>query len=164
MQNAGRMTSLSFGLQVRLSLETAKSKPKSKPKSQPKPKPLPQDTATLAISDEEIDLIMRPVVFGEIQEVAVPEVERPHLDDVASILMQYPTIRISIEGHTCNSATETEDLRIGLARAEAVARYLKSKGIRRNRMVIGAAKERDPALSNNPAANYRKRRVVISVE
>ncbi len=164
MQNAGRMTSLSFGLQVRLSLETAKSKPKSKPKSQPKPKPLPQDTATLAISDEEIDLIMRPVVFGEIQEVAVPEVERPHLDDVASILMQYPTIRISIEGHTCNSATETEDLRIGLARAEAVARYLKSKGIRRNRMVIGAAKESDPALSNNPAANYRKRRVVISVE
>jgi OmpA-OmpF porin, OOP family len=160
MQNAGRMTSLSFGLQVRLSFENTRPRPKLRPK----PKQLPQDTATLAISDEQADLIARPVVFGEIQEVAVPAVEGPHLDDVAAILMQYPTIRISIIGHTCNSGTETEDLKIGLARAEAVARYLKSKGIRRNRMNIGAANESDPALPNNPAANYRKRRVVISVE
>jgi OOP family OmpA-OmpF porin len=160
MQNAGRMTSLAFGLQVRLSLETARSKPKP----QPKPKQLLRDTATQAISDEEATLIKQPVVFGAIQEITVPEAERPHLDDIASIMMQHPNMRISIVGHICNSGTETEDPKIGLARAEAVAGYLKSKGIRRNRMDIGTTSESDPVLPNNPAANYQKRRVVISVE
>jgi outer membrane protein OmpA-like peptidoglycan-associated protein len=79
-------------------------------------------------------------------------------------MTQHPNIRISIVGHICNSGTETEDPKIGIARAKAVARYLESKGIRRNRMDIGATNESDPVLPNNPAANYQKRRVVISVE
>jgi outer membrane protein OmpA-like peptidoglycan-associated protein len=160
MQNAGRMTSLSFGLQIRISFETTRPALKLRPK----PKQLPRDTANPAISDEEADLIKQPVIFGPIQEIAIPEVERPHLDDIASIMMQHPTIRISIVGHICNSGTETEDPGVGLARAEAVARYLKSKGIPRSRMNIGATRESDPVLPNNPAANYRKRRVIIAVE
>ena len=160
MQNAGRMTSLSIGLQVRLSFETTRPALKLRLK----PKQIPRDTTTPAISDEEADLIKQPVVFGPIQEIAVPEVERPHLDDVASIMMQHPNLRISIVGHICNSGTETEDPKIGTARAEAVARYLKSKGVPRSRMEIGATGESDPVLPNNPAANYQKRRVVLSVE
>src|SRR6202042_2033904 len=42
MQNAGRMTSLILGLQVKVSFETTRSKLKVRPT----PKPLPQDTAT----------------------------------------------------------------------------------------------------------------------
>jgi OmpA-OmpF porin, OOP family len=160
MQNAGRMISLSFGLQVRLDLGTTRPEPKLRPK----PKPLPQDTTTATISDDEADFIKQPVVFGAIQEVTVPEIERPHLDDVASIMMQHPNLRISIMGHICNSGTETEDPKIGVARAEAIARYLKSKGVGRSRMDIGATSESDPVLPNNPAANYQKRRVVISIE
>lgn len=160
MQNAGRMTSLSFGLQVRLGFEGTRSKGQPRPQ----PKPLPQDTSAPAISDEEADFIKQPVVFGVIQEVAIPEGERPHLDDVASIMMQHPNLRISLVGHVCNSGTETEDPKIGAARAEAVARYLKSKGVGRSRMDIGATSESDPVLPNNPAANYQERRVVISPE
>jgi OmpA-OmpF porin, OOP family len=160
MQNAGRMTSLSFGLQVRLSFESTRSRGQPRPQ----PKPLPQDTSVLAISDEEADFIKQPVVFGVIQEVAIPEGERPHLDDVASIMMQHPNLRISLVGHVCNSGTETEDPKIGAARAEAVARYLKSKGVGRGRMDIGATSESDPVLPNNPAANFQERRVVLSVE
>jgi OOP family OmpA-OmpF porin len=160
MQNAGRMTSLSFGLQVRLGFETTKSRGQVRLP----PKPLPQDTSAVAISEEEADFIRQPVVFGVIQEVAIPEGERPHLDDVASIMMQHPNLRISIVGHICNSGTETEDPKIGAARAEAVARYLKSKGVGRSRMDIGATSESDPVLPNNPAANYQNRRVVISLE
>jgi OmpA-OmpF porin, OOP family len=78
--------------------------------------------------------------------------------------MQHPNLRISIVGHICNSGTETEDPKIGAARAEAVARYLKSKGVGRSRMDIGATSESDPVLPNNPAANYQNRRVVISLE
>jgi OmpA-OmpF porin, OOP family len=160
MQNTGGVTSLSFGLQVRISFETTRSGLKARPK----PKQLPQDTSMANISDEEADLMTQPVVFGTIQEVTIPQVERLHLDDVASIMMQHPTIRISIVGHICNSGTEAEDPKIGIARAEAVALYLKSKGIRRNRMDVGAVNESDPVLPDDPAANYQNRRVVLSVE
>ena len=160
MQNTGKMTSLSFGLQVRLSFETIRPALKVRPK----PKQVLSDTANLGISDEEADIIRQPVVFGVIQEVTIPDAELAHLDDIASIMMQHPNLRLSIVGHICNSGTEIEDAKIGAARAEAVARYLKSKGIRRSRMDIGAVNESDPVLPDNPAANYQKRRVVISVE
>jgi OOP family OmpA-OmpF porin len=165
MQNAGRMTSLILSLQVRLSFETTKSRLKVRPK----PKRLPQDTArqdaaTANISDEEVDLIQQPLVFGIIQKVEVPFVLTAHLDDVASIMMQHPNIRISIVGHYCSGETETEDQKIGIARAEAVARYLKSKGTPLSRMDIGAVNESDPLLSYDFNANYQKRRVVIAVK
>jgi OmpA-OmpF porin, OOP family len=160
MQNAGRMTSLSFGLQVRLSFETTTSRHKVRPT----PKRLPQDTAMATISDEEADFIQQPLVFGIIQKVEVPFVLMPHLDGVASVMMQHPTIRISIVGHFCSSGTETEDPKIGIARAEAVVRYLKSKGILQSRMDIGAVDESDPFMPYDFNANYQKRRVVISVK
>jgi OmpA-OmpF porin, OOP family len=160
MQNAGRMTSLTFGLQVRLSFETTMSRHKVRPT----PKRLPQDTATATISDEEADFIQQPLVFGIIQKIEIPFVLMPHLDGVASIMMQHPTIRISIVGHFCSAGTETEDPKIGIARAEAVARYLKSKGILQSRMDIGAVDESDPFMQYDFNANYQKRRVVISVK
>jgi OOP family OmpA-OmpF porin len=160
MQNAGRMTSLTLGLQVKLSFETARSRVKVRPK----PKQLPQDTATANISDDEADLIQQPIVFGIIQKVEVPGFARLHLDGIASIMMQHPNIRISIVGHICSSGTEKEDPKIGIARAKAVVRYLKSKGIRQSRMDISVANESDPVLPNDPGANYQQRRVVISVK
>ena len=92
MQNAGRMTSLILGLQVRLSFETTRSRPKVRPK----PKRLPhdtarqdtarQDTATANISDEEADLLQQPIIFGFTGETEVYAVQRQHLDGVASIM------------------------------------------------------------------------------
>ena len=160
MQNAGRMTSLVLGLQVKLSFETARSGLKVRPKQ----KRLPQDTATVNISEEEVDSIQQPLVFGIIQKVEVPFVLGPHLDEVASIMMEHPNIRISIVGHYCCAETETEDQKTGIARAESVARYLKGKGIRQSRMDIGAVNESDPLEPSDFNANYQKRRVVISVE
>jgi OmpA-OmpF porin, OOP family len=160
MQNAGRMTSLILGLQVKLSFETAMSRPKVRPK----PKRLPQDTTTANISDEEADLIQQPLIYGIVQKVEVPFVLKLHLDSVASIMMQHPNIRISIVGHYCSAERETEDQKTGIARAESVANYLKGKGIRRSRMDIGAVNEGDPLEPSDFNANYQKRGVVISIE
>lgn len=87
-----------------------------------------------------------------------------HLDDVAELLKQHPKIRVSLVGHICNSEMETEEPKVGLTRAKAVAAYLQGKGIDRKRMDISSIDISDPVEPNNPGANYQKRRVVINLE
>jgi OmpA-OmpF porin, OOP family len=160
MQIAHQVTLLSFGLQVRLSFGSTRANeaavPKTKEGSQP--------PANGTISDDEADVLQMPVVFGIFGEITVPEVQKPHLDEVANIMKQYPNIRISIEGHVCDNGTEPENLKVGAARAKAVANYLRSKGIARGRMDISSASQSDPVEPNDYDANYQHRRVVITME
>jgi outer membrane protein OmpA-like peptidoglycan-associated protein len=125
---------------------------------------IPSYYDSLGINYDDALFIEQPVIFGLVDEVAIPQVGKVHLDKVAVILMQHPKIRISLVGHICNSETETEDPKVGSVRVKAVASYLMSKGIRRKRMDVSALKESDPVQPNNPPANYRRRRVAITVE
>jgi len=125
---------------------------------------MPSYYDSLGIGYDEAVFIEQPVIFGAVDEVAIPQVGQAHLDKLAAILTQHPKIRLSLMGHICNSETETEDPKVAQARVKAVARYLMSKGIRRSRMDVTALKESDPVQPNNPPANYRKRRVAIKVE
>ncbi|HVS98385.1 MAG TPA: OmpA family protein [Puia sp.] len=131
--------------------------------------PLPGKTEPLVatsadINDSEAAIIERPVVFGTIGETVIPEMQRPHLDSVVSLLKDYPQLRVSIEGHFCDSVAENENRHVAEARAKAVARYFESKGISRSRMQLGFARVSDPVLSYDPAANYRNRRVAITLQ
>jgi outer membrane protein OmpA-like peptidoglycan-associated protein len=159
-QNTGQVALLSFGLQVRLTFGSNREKPATAPKS----KKGSQQPAKSTINDDDAKIIQRPIVFGTIDETSIPEIGKRQLDEVASIMMFYPGIRISIVGHICNSGTETEDIQAGVDRAKAVETYLRTKGIDRKRMDISSVSVSDPVLPNNPAANYQNRRVVISVE
>ncbi len=160
MQNGGQVTLLSFGLQVRIGFGSTKVKPAA----QPKTKEEPQQHSKPILSDEDAEVIRRPVIFGIFGEISIPEMEKPQLNAVANILKQYPHIRISIVGHFCNSGTEKENIKVGAARAKAVAHYLGGKGIDPSRMNITSVSESDPVQPSDPAANYRNRRVVITVE
>ena len=174
---AGAMKVFAVGLEVRLGFGSPRAKvathpkpaahAKAKPKVQPAPQittPPPPNPADSTLNDQELAILRRPVIFGVIQETTIPEAQRPHLDDIAAILTDHPALRITVVGHICNSSTETEDPKVGLTRADAVARYLKDKGIRPNRMEISSVNETDPVLPNNPGANFQKRRVVISIK
>ena len=161
-QNTGRMTLLSLGLQIRLSFGPAKAKPSTRHKAKAQPELQVQGAAT--IGDDSVTVIQRPVIFGIIGESSVPEFEKPHLDEIAQIMTQYPRIRVSIVGHICNSGMEKENAKVGAARAKAVARYLQDKGIDRDRMDISSLSSSDPVLPADPGANYQNRRVVITVK
>ncbi len=160
MPGAGQMTLLAFGVQVKISFGSMNEKTKARPASKEAPKH-PADTT---ISEYEIQVLQTPVVFGAVGETAIPDIVKDHLDDVAAILLQNPRIRISLVGHICNSGTETEDPEVGKDRANAVARYLADKGVSRRRMDISYIQKSDPVLPNNPAANYRNRRVAVTVQ
>jgi outer membrane protein OmpA-like peptidoglycan-associated protein len=159
MPNAGTVTLLSFGLQVRLSFGI-RSKAEAQSKTQNQPPPSAKGT----LSEDEAEVIQRPVVFGILGESAIPEVQKPHLDEVAEIMQQHPDIRISIEGHACNNGQEIEDPKVGAARAKAVQRYLQNKGIERRRMSVTSPSESDPGDPNDTGANFQSRRAAITLQ
>ena len=159
-ENAGQVKLHSYGLQIRLSFGSPRTKSVARPATKEEPPP----AVGVALSDEDTGIIHEPVVFGVVGGTSIPEAQKPHLDEVANLLKRYPGIRLSIAGHYCNSETETESKKVGEARAKAVARYLQDKGISRNRMDVGAAAEGDPVVPGDPGANYYNRRVVITVK
>jgi outer membrane protein OmpA-like peptidoglycan-associated protein len=155
MPIAGQMTLLSFGLQMRISFGSSNAKPVDRRSSKQAPP---------AISADDTAFLQTPILFGALGETEILDFQKLHLDDVVTLMKQYPNIRISIVGHICNSGDGTEKMEIGEARAKAVAGYLQNSGIRSRRMDVSYMHESDPVLPNNPSANYRNRRVVITVE
>jgi len=131
----------------------------------PPSRPLRDSEAVQAVErpgSEAVETIQRTVVFGILNKVDVPEGMQTHLDSVADIMNRYSDIRIAITGHTCSIGTERENIKIGEARAGAVAAYLQRKGIDRSRMDIHSAGESDPLVPNSSPANRSKnRRVAI---
>ena len=189
MQNSGQAKLFSFGLQLRLSFGSKHKKSSATPtgKEEPQPSPTiattvpakqtpppttstpppttPTPPPTAPVSSEDLyEALKSPVVFGIPGETSIPQIQQQRLDDVADLLKQYSDIRISIVGHICNSDNVTEYKKVGIARARAVADYLQSKGIDRRRMDISPAVSIHPFVSYDPAANYRNRKVVITVE
>ncbi|HEV2355892.1 MAG TPA: OmpA family protein [Puia sp.] len=134
------------------------------PTSVPANASTPPSTAAEGLTDAERKVMQTPVLFGTLGEVSLSDMSQSQLDDVVLIMKSHPGLRISITGHICNSGTATESARIGETRAKTVAAYLRRKGIDRKRMDIGFVRESDPVVPNNPAKNYLKRRVVLSVE
>jgi OOP family OmpA-OmpF porin len=159
MPNAGKVGLLSVGLQVRLSFGENKARPARQHKVITAPQ-LPMDS-TISLDDS--DNVERPVVFGILGETVIPEVQRLHLDQVATFMMQHPNIRISLVGHSCGNGIENEDPKLGDIRARAVARYLKNKGIGFARMDVSFDHENDLAQPADEAANYASRRVEITM-
>jgi outer membrane protein OmpA-like peptidoglycan-associated protein len=160
MPNAGQVTLLSFGLQVRLGFGAPHARPVREHKTR-QISPRPVDSS---MSNDDSDLVERPVVFGLLGETAIPEFQKPHLDEVAMLMKQHPAIRISLVGHTCGTGSEMEDPILGDTRAKALARYLEDKGIDPRRMDVSFVHENDLAQTSDAAANYQSRRVEITMK
>jgi OOP family OmpA-OmpF porin len=159
---AGDVHLLSFGLQVRLSFATPGLR--SNGHSQKTGTGEPERPTKGAITDEQYDILTSPVIFGFLDQTSLPETEKKHLDDVVDLLKQYPSIRISLTGHTCDSENEPEDKKAGAERARTVAQYLRNKGIESNRLDVSSTSVQDVTEPFNPLANYQNRKVAVEVK
>jgi len=86
-----------------------------------------------------------------------PEATRV-LDEAVAALKQDPTLRVTIEGHTCNIGTAEYNLALGERRANAVRDYFVSNGIAANRLQTVSYGEERPKYDNSREETRRLNR------
>ena len=87
---------------------------------------------------------------------------RPILDQFANGLSGQPNTEVRIVGHTDSSGPEALNERLSVERAEATKRYLVTRGVAADRIVVAGRGEREPVADNGTAeGRARNRRVEI---
>ena len=86
-----------------------------------------------------------------------PEATRV-LDEAIAALRQDPTLRVTIEGHTCNIGTAEYNLALGERRANAVRDYFASNGVAANRLQTVSYGEERPKYDNSREETRRLNR------
>jgi len=88
----------------------------------------------------------------------------PALDKSAAVLIEYPSLRVLITGHTDDTGGRDKNLQLSKDRAEAVKTYFVSKGIDASRIETRGAGAEEPLDSNATAAGrQRNRRIEIKL-
>lgn len=82
------------------------------------------------------------------------------LDEVASILKEYPYYDVNVDGHTDNVGKPASNLKLSQERAAAAVAYLVSKGIPANRLVSAGYGDTKPVADNKTAAGRAQNRRV----
>ncbi|UNY99933.1 OmpA family protein [Zhouia spongiae] len=86
------------------------------------------------------------------------------LNDIINILKEYPNSKFHIEGHTDSTGSESLNMRLSKARANAVEAYLESNGISADRLTSEGYGESKPIASNATRDGRRQnRRVEINL-
>lgn len=132
----------------------------------PPPDGCPKKYTLVEVKKERID-IKQQVHFATARWRVLPDSFRL-LDEVVSVLRDFPKMRISIEGHTDSVGGESMNLRLSQRRAEAVRDYLVDAGIAPERLeAIGFGLTR-PIASNKTARgralNRRTEFRIVSLE
>jgi len=89
---------------------------------------------------------------------------QPTLNDVASVLSQYPKTYIDVFGHTDSDGADAYNQTLSERRAAAVADYLVARGVQSARMATRGFGETQPIASNATAeGKASNRRVEIKI-
>ncbi|MEK7342730.1 MAG: OmpA family protein [Pseudomonadota bacterium] len=89
---------------------------------------------------------------------------QPTLNDVASVLAQYPKTYVDVLGHTDSDGTDAYNQTLSERRAQAVASYLVSRGVQSARIATRGYGETQPIASNaTEEGKASNRRVEIKI-
>ena len=85
----------------------------------------------------------------------------PFLDELAKSLVDYPTLTLTITGHTDSDGTDEYNQKLSEDRANSVKNYLIKKLIAENRLVAVGKGESEPIDNTNTASGKEKNRRVV---
>ncbi len=112
----------------------------------------------------ENDRATRLLVFFDFDKSDLKEESLPELDLAAEFLKSHPDIRVRIEGHTDDVGSDEYNLQLSKRRAEAVKKYLLTKGIEERRITtIGYGKSQPKIKDTSPEARAQNRRVEMKI-
>jgi outer membrane protein OmpA-like peptidoglycan-associated protein len=125
-------------------------------------------TADSSVTIQVIRPAVREVVFEDVhfdfdRYSLRPEATRA-LDEAIKSMQDNPTLRVEIEGHTCNIGTAEYNLALGERRATAVRDYLTSRGIGADRLrTVSYGEERPKYDTSREETRRLNRRAALVV-
>ncbi len=126
--------------------------------------PMASKTTEKKLTPAERKWVEQPMAFGKKNNVSLNTETKQHLDIVAAMLNKYPSSRIVLKGHTCDLGTPAVNDKRSRERASAIANYLTSQGVSKDRMQIIAMGTAEPVAPNtSEEAREQNRRVTITV-
>lgn len=89
----------------------------------------------------------------------------PILNDIAALLIQFPSVDLIVEGHTNSSGNRYRNRKLSKRRAKSVADYLIAQGVDKKRISsVGYGQSRPMVPDSNPRAQEINKRVEFKVK
>ncbi len=105
------------------------------------------------------------VVEFDTASAALTEASKKTLDRAAEMLFRFPEKRVEVQGHTDASGQPDANMRLSIARADAVYQYLVEKGVSADRLLVnGYGDQQSIADNNTTEGRQRNRRVIFQVQ
>lgn len=151
-----------------LPIEKVNNKPNPKKKVTPSSPPIQRKRDRAVPKEKTIDTIQQylpnNIAFNRAEAEILP-VSFPELDKLANFLVENPTRKVQIEGHTDNIGHEDKNLQLSKRRAYAVAAYLVKKGVKSNQLSAkGYGGTRPLIESKDKKYHPENRRVAFVIE
>jgi outer membrane protein OmpA-like peptidoglycan-associated protein len=120
--------------------------------------------ATVTRVGEGIKITFDSGLLFAVDKSGVNETSKTNLNELAQTLNKYEDTDILIEGHTDADGTEEYNQQLSKERAESVAAYLESAGVKASRFTTMGYGESQPVASNETAdGKAQNRRVEIAI-
>jgi outer membrane protein OmpA-like peptidoglycan-associated protein len=109
------------------------------------------------------------VIYFDTGRSTIQERSNSLLDEIAQVMIARPELkRVRVEGHTDDVGNDMSNLRLSQERAEAVVRYLVSRGVAAQRLDAAGFGEMRPIAPNNledgRAQNRRVEFIIVDRE
>jgi peptidoglycan-associated lipoprotein len=114
-------------------------------------------------SQEDLEVSVGDRVFFAYDSAVLSPIATQTLDRQAAWLKQYPTVVLTIEGHTDERGTREYNLALGDRRANAVRNYLIALDIDPARILTISYGEERPAEAGNDESAWAQNRRAVSV-
>ncbi|OIP35571.1 MAG: hypothetical protein AUK47_16630 [Deltaproteobacteria bacterium CG2_30_63_29] len=122
----------------------------------------PEDRKLVTVNQYEI--ILNEKVYFDTNKTRVLERSEPLLKEVAQVLLDNPSIRIRIEGHTDSEGGEAFNLKLSQGRTDSVLQFIAAQGIGSGRLeAVGFGEERPIDTNATEEGRSRNRRVEIHI-
>ncbi|GHU82508.1 hypothetical protein FACS189415_3070 [Bacteroidia bacterium] len=122
-----------------------------------------EESAKSRLTPTQRTIIERPVGGYRLREVELNASQKTLMVYRITVLMSYPTIPITIEGHAFDSESSSENFKLGKARADKMKEYLVNKGIAAERIKTVSKGDTVP-LAPGSDNNSTNRRIQIIVQ